>query len=56
MADSVEEMEDLSKINDALLVNIGTLRSGPKAAMLEAGIWNNIARKARALNCFGDAR
>jgi hydroxyethylthiazole kinase-like sugar kinase family protein len=49
MADSVEEMEDLSKINDALLINIGTLRSGPRAAMFEAGACNNTTRKVRSL-------
>jgi len=43
MATSVNEMEDLSKVNGALLVNFGTITD--KAGMIEAGRWANIRRK-----------
>lgn len=37
MATTPEEMEDLSRIPGALLINIGTLRSGQQDGMLKAG-------------------
>lgn len=37
MATELQEMEDLSWISDALLVNIGTMRSETKESMLKAG-------------------
>jgi thiamine-phosphate diphosphorylase/hydroxyethylthiazole kinase len=49
MADSEEEMDDLAKVSSALLVNIGTLRKGPKAGMLRAGVSINAARKVGAI-------
>jgi len=43
MATAAREMEDLSKVSGALLVNFGTIAD--KAGMLEAGRWANITRK-----------
>jgi thiamine-phosphate diphosphorylase / hydroxyethylthiazole kinase len=37
MATELQEMEDLSRISSALLVNIGTMRSETKESMLKAG-------------------
>jgi thiamine-phosphate diphosphorylase/hydroxyethylthiazole kinase len=37
MATETQEMEDLSRISNALLVNIGTMRSETKESMLKAG-------------------
>jgi len=37
MATELREMEDLSRICNALLVNIGTMRSDAKESMLRAG-------------------
>lgn len=43
MATAAEEMEDLSKLPGALLLNMGTIKD--KASMLLAGRFANIARK-----------
>lgn len=45
MATELQEMEDLSWISDALLVNIGTMRSETKESMLKAGYFGNAFKK-----------
>ncbi|ESK97298.1 thiamine biosynthetic bifunctional [Moniliophthora roreri MCA 2997] len=45
MATTAQEMSDLAKICDALLVNIGTLTHGPYEGMLQAGSCMNSHRK-----------
>lgn len=41
MATAADEMEDLSRVFGASLINIGTLTAQTKAGMLKAGISNN---------------
>jgi thiamine-phosphate diphosphorylase/hydroxyethylthiazole kinase len=43
MATAPEEMEDLSKIPGALLINFGTIKD--KESMFSAGRFANLARK-----------
>ena len=38
MSSEPQEMEDISRISSALLINIGTLRSEGKASMAAAGM------------------
>lgn len=38
MASEPQEMEDISRISSALLINIGTLQSEDKASMAVAGM------------------
>jgi len=45
MATEPQEMEDLSRICSALLVNIGTMRSDGKESMLKAGHFGNANKK-----------
>ncbi|KAF8629428.1 hypothetical protein AX15_003475 [Amanita polypyramis BW_CC] len=45
MATEVQEMEDLSKIAGALLINVGTLSANAKAGMISAGYFANANRK-----------
>ncbi|KAG6865202.1 hypothetical protein C0991_004511 [Blastosporella zonata] len=45
MASEPQEMEDLSRISSALLINIGTMRSDGKESMSKAGYFANKYRK-----------
>ncbi|KAG6844618.1 hypothetical protein H0H87_005475 [Tephrocybe sp. NHM501043] len=45
MASEPQEMEDLSQISSALLINIGTMRSDGKESMAKAGYFANQNRK-----------
>ena len=49
MANAVQEMEDLSKVSGALLVNFGTISD--KSGMLEAGM-PQISTVAGDVNCL----
>ncbi|KAL4260942.1 Thiamine biosynthetic bifunctional enzyme Thi4 [Pleurotus pulmonarius] len=53
MATSAKEMQDLSKIPGALLVNIGTLVDDTKEGMLASGLYANLARKPVVLDPVG---
>ncbi|KAJ7462252.1 thiamine biosynthetic bifunctional enzyme Thi4 [Mycena galericulata] len=53
MATAPEEMADLSKFNDSLLVNIGTLQSESLKGMLKGGYFANTARKPIILDPVG---
>ncbi|KAL0956704.1 hypothetical protein HGRIS_002827 [Hohenbuehelia grisea] len=53
MATAADEMEDLSRIPGALLVNIGTLVPDTKLGMLEAGYFANLNGKPIVLDPVG---
>jgi thiamine-phosphate diphosphorylase/hydroxyethylthiazole kinase len=53
MATAAEEMEDLSRVCDALLVNIGTLTQATKEGMLRGGSSYNTAKKPVILDPVG---
>lgn len=53
MATAPEEMSDLSKLSNALLVNIGTLVVGSLQGMLNGGNFVNAARNPIVLDPVG---
>lgn len=53
MATAPEEMSNLSKLSDALLVNIGTLRGDSLEGMSKGGYFANASRKPVVLDPVG---